>query len=388
MKRLFTFFVLAVAIVAARADFVIKQKVESAMLNSDITMQIKGDKVRVDMGEISTIMDLSTGDTITLMHKQKTAMKVSGAQMMDAMRKQMGAADNAEPPKPQATGKTEKVGDYNTEIYTWSNTNGMTATMWVAKDFPNFKNIKEQLGKVKKSTVGGMSKGTEPDDSALPGMVVKAEAEVLGQKMTTTLISVKEESLDASLFEVPKDYQNMAQPAAMPGTKQPAGRPAAKQTSQAAKQTPAEPEKIHVTLDVGTKFPDFNVEDTRRNPLSLANYKGKVVLIDFWATWNAPSVEESPNVLKTYEKYHSKGFEVIGVSLDQEEAKLTAFTKQNKMLWPQFFDGQVWANKLAEKCGIDNIPAAYLLDGEGTIIAKDLRGDALEQAVAKALTKH
>ena len=233
MKRILICFALACSVVAARADFIIKQKMESAMRNGDTTTQIKGDKVRVDMatgpmGEMSTIMDLSTGDTITLMHKSKMAMKLSGAQMkqmMDAMKKQMGAiADNAEPPKPQATGKTEKLGDYNTEIYTWSNTNGMTSTMtmWVTKDFPNFKNIKEQLAKVKKSAVGGMSKGMEPDDSALPGMVVKTQAEVLGQKITTTLVSVKEETLDASLFDVPKDYsyQDMPQPGVTPETKQ------------------------------------------------------------------------------------------------------------------------------------------------------------------------
>jgi hypothetical protein len=228
MKRILICFALACTVVAARADLTIKQKVERAAVSSDTTTQIKGDKVRVDMGEISTIMDLSTSDTITLMHKSKMAMKLSGVQMkqmMDAMKKQMGAAaDNAEPPKPQATGKTEKVGDYNTEIYTWSNTNGMTATMtmWVAKDFPNSKNIKEQLAKVKKSTAGGMSKGMAPDDSALPGMVVKTQAEVLGQKITTTLVSVKEETLDASLFDVPKDYsyQDMPQPGAMPETKQ------------------------------------------------------------------------------------------------------------------------------------------------------------------------
>jgi thioredoxin-related protein len=87
----------------------------------------------------------------------------------------------------------------------------------------------------------------------------------------------------------------------------------------------------------------------------------------------------------TYGKYHGKGFEIIGVSLDQDQQKLLNFTKQNNMIWPQFFDGQGWNNKLAVKYGIESIPATFLLDGNGKIIGKDLRGEELEQAIARAL---
>ena len=137
----------------------------------------------------------------------------------------------------------------------------------------------------------------------------------------------------------------------------------------------------------GTKFPDFNEKDVDGKPLSIANYKGKVVLIDFWATWCGPCVAELPNVLKTYTKHHSEGFEIIGVSLDDNRQKLESFLKDKGISWPQFFDGQGWSNKLAVKYGIQAIPATYLLDGNGVIIATDLRGDALEQAVARALAK-
>jgi peroxiredoxin len=92
-------------------------------------------------------------------------------------------------------------------------------------------------------------------------------------------------------------------------------------------------------------------------------------------------------VLKTYKKHHSEGFEIIGVSLDEDQQKLSAFTKKMNMPWPQFFDGQGWSNKLAVKYGIQAIPATYLLDGNGVIIATGVRGDALEQAVTKALAK-
>jgi thiol-disulfide isomerase/thioredoxin len=144
-------------------------------------------------------------------------------------------------------------------------------------------------------------------------------------------------------------------------------------------------EKLQANLKTGLVFPDFEEKDLNGKPLSIANQKGKVVLLDFWATWCGPCVAELPNVLETYEKHHSKGFEIIGISLDQDRAKLTSFLEKRKMTWPQYFDGKGWENKLAQKYGIQSIPATFLLDGEGKIIGKDLRGEDLEAAVAKAL---
>lgn len=139
---------------------------------------------------------------------------------------------------------------------------------------------------------------------------------------------------------------------------------------------------------VGQMFPDFNEKDLAGQPLSVAAFKGKVVLVDFWATWCGPCVQELPNVISAYEKYHSLGFEIVGISLDQNKASLTAFIKSKKMTWPEFFDGKGWENKLAQKYEVHSIPASYLLDREGRIIARDLREDELAPAVANALTKH
>ncbi len=145
--------------------------------------------------------------------------------------------------------------------------------------------------------------------------------------------------------------------------------------------------KVQGSLVVGAKFPDFAEKDIDGKPLSVAKYKGKVVLVDFWATWCGPCISELPNVLAAYEKHHARGFEILGLSLDQDEKKLRDFIKDRKMTWPQYFDGKVWENKLAMQYGIMGIPATFLLDGNGTIIGKDLRGDELEKAVALALAK-
>ncbi len=143
--------------------------------------------------------------------------------------------------------------------------------------------------------------------------------------------------------------------------------------------------KIQKELAVGKTFPDFDEKDMDGKPLSVANFKGKIVLVDFWATWCGPCVAELPNVIATYGKYHDKGFEVIGISLDQEKDKLTGFIKEKKVPWAQYFDGKGWQSKLGQKYGINSIPATYLIDKEGKIIGKNLRGEALASAVQKAV---
>jgi thiol-disulfide isomerase/thioredoxin len=118
---------------------------------------------------------------------------------------------------------------------------------------------------------------------------------------------------------------------------------------------------------------------------SLAQWKGKVVLIDFWATWCGPCMRELPNVKATYQAHHKDGFEIIGVSLDQDKAKLQQVIAAQGISWPQLFDGNGWDNVIAQQCAVRSIPATFLVGKDGVLIAAGLRGAQLDAAIAKAL---
>ncbi|MDG2125245.1 MAG: TlpA disulfide reductase family protein [Verrucomicrobiales bacterium] len=124
---------------------------------------------------------------------------------------------------------------------------------------------------------------------------------------------------------------------------------------------------------------------TQGDEIDLAKMKDKVVLVDFWATWCGPCIAELPHVKKAYADYHDKGFEIVAISLDQEKDELDAFIKKEEMPWPQYFDGKGWQNQIAAKFGIQSIPATFLIGKDGNIVATDLRGEALGEAVAENL---
>lgn len=121
--------------------------------------------------------------------------------------------------------------------------------------------------------------------------------------------------------------------------------------------------------------------------IDLAKMKDKVVLVDFWATWCSPCVAELPRVKAAYEKFHDKGFEVIGISLDyaKDEDKLKKFIKDKNLPWPQSFEGKGWEHSLAAKYGISSIPATIVIGKDGKIAAIGVRGDELETKVAELL---
>ena len=141
------------------------------------------------------------------------------------------------------------------------------------------------------------------------------------------------------------------------------------------------------SVEIGNKAPSFTAPNPEGEQIALEDVLGKVTLIDFWASWCKPCRVENPNIVRVYEKYHDKGFNAIGVSLDREGQRdkwIQAIAEDN-LSWPQVSNLQFWQDPVAQQYGIQSIPAAFLLDENGVIVARNLRGEALEQKVAELL---
>ncbi len=136
---------------------------------------------------------------------------------------------------------------------------------------------------------------------------------------------------------------------------------------------------------VGQMAPEFSQADTSGNPISLSSLRGKYVLIDFWASWCGPCRQENPNIVKAYAAYKDKGFDILGVSLDQQKSDWLKAIETDKLYWNQVSDLKYWENDVAKLYGIQSIPASFLLDKEGRIIAKNLRGAELEAKLAELM---
>ena len=136
---------------------------------------------------------------------------------------------------------------------------------------------------------------------------------------------------------------------------------------------------------LGEMVPDFSATDLEGKPISFEAYRGKVVLVDFWAVWCGPCVAEMPNVKKVYEKYKEEGFDIIGISLDNDETRLRDFLKKNEIPWRQVYSGMGWDSPVAQQYGIYSIPNMWLIDKEGKLISNYARGEKLESMVVKAL---
>jgi peroxiredoxin len=145
-------------------------------------------------------------------------------------------------------------------------------------------------------------------------------------------------------------------------------------------------EKLTATA-VGKPFTDFQLNDPEGKPVKLSDYagKGKVVLVDFWASWCGPCRQEMPNVVKVYNQYKNKGFEIVGVSLDQTADAWKKGIADLSITWPQMSDLKYWQCEAAAIYGVTAIPHTVLIDKDGTIIARNLRGEKLYEKIAELL---
>ncbi len=204
----------------------------------------------------------------------------------------------------------------------------------------------------------GQSKGDDADLNLLIGEIVRPFIEA-------SIVSDQRDKAKAFLTKVKTDLANHAQGG---------------QVGQFLDQLGGELYLPGVGDEMKIAFTDLEGKE-----VDLAKMTDKVVLVDFWATWCGPCIAEMPNVVAAYEKYKEQGFEVIGISLDEEKAAVESFVKEHKMAWPQYFDGKGWQNELAQHFGIQGIPATFLVGKGGKIVASNLRGPALGEAVEKAL---
>ena len=136
---------------------------------------------------------------------------------------------------------------------------------------------------------------------------------------------------------------------------------------------------------IGKPAPNFSAPSPEGKTISLKESLGKVTIIDFWASWCGPCRAENPNVVAMYNELHDKGLNIIGVSLDKDATKWKEAIAKDKLTWAHVSNLKFWDEPIAKQYNVQSIPATFILDAKGNIVAKDLRGDALKAKVKELL---
>ena len=142
---------------------------------------------------------------------------------------------------------------------------------------------------------------------------------------------------------------------------------------------------VKVGTGIGDEAPDIVMNGIDGKTMKLSSLRGKLVLIDFWASWCGPCRAENPNVVALYKELHAKGLNIIGVSLDKDAAKWKEAIAKDGLTWPQISNLKYWDEPIAKQYNVESIPATFILDANGTVVAKDLRGAELKAKVTELL---
>jgi len=193
------------------ADVVMEQKLESPFISGNVVTKVKGERARVDVpapevGQTTILVDLKAGQMTTLVHAKKFLIKMDLAQAKSALDEQQKASgvDPAKA-KPKATGEKEKIGDWDCDIYQLDLGNGTASKIWVAKDYPHYKELMAQLNKF--NSAGPVAMGLDALKADLGGMTIKTEVTMPIGKLVNTLVSIKEQPIPDTEFEVPAGYE-------------------------------------------------------------------------------------------------------------------------------------------------------------------------------------
>jgi len=146
----------------------------------------------------------------------------------------------------------------------------------------------------------------------------------------------------------------------------------------------SEYQRIAAKTGIGA-MPDFTVADTTGKLVKLSSFRGKYVMVDFWASWCVPCRKENPNVVKAYQKYHDKGFEIVGVSLDTKKDAWMKAIEKDSLTWSHVSDLQGWESGIVKEFGVKVVPTNFLLDRNGKVIANNLREEALHKKLEELL---